>query len=144
MQSFTSKCAVALASLVISASALNGIVAPGNITADKKFEVTFENGNDDEYRVYLAAALAGVNGPACEHLSRSRHSCRSNPRQATSSTQQLSRARSATSRSQPVSDLQQTTTLSPLRISRPAKAQPTATASTSAAQLGTTPTTRMT
>ncbi|KAI5362060.1 hypothetical protein Slin15195_G057100 [Septoria linicola] len=65
MQSLSSKCAVALTSLVVSASALNGIVAPGNITADKKFEVTFENGNDDEYRVYLAAALAGVNGPTC-------------------------------------------------------------------------------
>lgn len=59
---------VALATLVASVHALNGIVAPANISADTKFEVTFENANSDQYRVYLAAALAGVNGPTCKFV----------------------------------------------------------------------------
>ena len=65
MKCFTGR-AVALVTLVASANALNGIVAPGNISAGSTFEVTFENANSDQYRVYLAAALAGVNGPTCK------------------------------------------------------------------------------
>ncbi|EMF13358.1 uncharacterized protein SEPMUDRAFT_132679 [Sphaerulina musiva SO2202] len=64
MKYFTGR-VVALATLAASVHALNGIVAPANISADTKFEVTFENANSDQYRVYLAAALAGVNGPTC-------------------------------------------------------------------------------
>lgn len=67
---------VALATLAASVHALNGIVAPANISADTKFEVTFENANSDQYRVYLAAALAGVNGPTCKFVAASpRFSC---------------------------------------------------------------------
>lgn len=65
MKHFTGR-VVALATLAASVHALNGIVAPANISADTKFEVTFENANSDQYRVYLAAALAGVNGPTCK------------------------------------------------------------------------------
>ncbi|KAK5156978.1 hypothetical protein LTS14_004495 [Recurvomyces mirabilis] len=48
-----------------TANALNGIVAPNSVAADSEFQVTFQNGNSDSYRMYLAAALTGVNGPAC-------------------------------------------------------------------------------
>ncbi|KAM3416194.1 hypothetical protein BST61_g7800 [Cercospora zeina] len=57
--------AAALATLLLGASALDGIVTPSNITAGEPFDITFQNANDDNYRVYLAAALAGVNGPTC-------------------------------------------------------------------------------
>lgn len=75
MKCFTGR-VVALATLAASVHALNGIVAPANISADTKFEVTFENANSDQYRVYLAAALAGVNGPTCKFVAASpRFSC---------------------------------------------------------------------
>lgn len=75
MKHFTGR-VVALATFVASVHALNGIVAPANISADTKFEVTFENANSDQYRVYLAAALAGVNGPTCKFVAASpRFSC---------------------------------------------------------------------
>lgn len=102
MKHFTGR-VVALATLAASAHALNGIVAPANISADTKFEVTFENANSDQYRVYLAAALAGVNGPTCKFAASLRFSCTKKMRlltriaQATSSTRHLSRAHSATS-----------------------------------------------
>lgn len=74
MKCFTGR-VVALATLAASVHALNGIVAPANISADTKFEVTFENANSDQYRVYLAAALAGVNGPTCKLAASLRFSC---------------------------------------------------------------------
>lgn len=74
MKHFTGR-VVALATLTASVHALNGIVAPANISADTKFEVTFENANSDQYRVYLAAALAGVNGPTCKFAASLRFSC---------------------------------------------------------------------
>lgn len=96
---------VALATLAASVHALNGIVAPANISADTKFEVTFENANSDQYRVYLAAALAGVNGPTCKcfcgftaiFLYKKKVRLLTRIAQATSSTRHLSRAHSATS-----------------------------------------------
>ncbi|KAF2214161.1 hypothetical protein CERZMDRAFT_96185 [Cercospora zeae-maydis SCOH1-5] len=57
--------AAALATFILGVSALDGIVTPANITAGEPFDITFRNANDDNYRVYLAAALAGVNGPTC-------------------------------------------------------------------------------
>ncbi|EME45092.1 hypothetical protein DOTSEDRAFT_43502 [Dothistroma septosporum NZE10] len=65
MQSFTKRCAVALLTLTTAVTALDGIVAPAEVAAGEEFEVTFQSGNDDNYRVYLAAALAGSNGPTC-------------------------------------------------------------------------------
>lgn len=101
MKHFTGR-VVALATLAASVHALNGIVAPANISADTKFEVTFENANSDQYRVYLAAALAGVNGPTCKcccDFTGFPFPVRLLTRiaQATSSTRHLSRAHSATS-----------------------------------------------
>ncbi|PPJ54270.1 hypothetical protein CBER1_06573 [Cercospora berteroae] len=64
MPSFTTR-AAALAALILGASALDGIVTPPNITAGEPFDITFKGANDNTYRVYLAAALAGVNGPTC-------------------------------------------------------------------------------
>lgn len=72
MPSFTTR-AAALATLVLGASALDGIVTPANITAGEPFDITFKGANDNTYRVYLAAALAGVNGPTCKHPSQSPH-----------------------------------------------------------------------
>ena len=57
--------AVLAASLVACVHALDGILAPETVAANSDFQVTFQNGNADQYRVYLAAALAGVNGPTC-------------------------------------------------------------------------------
>ncbi|KAH9826506.1 hypothetical protein Tdes44962_MAKER00469 [Teratosphaeria destructans] len=56
---------LAVASLAVTANALDGIVVPDTIAADTSFNATFENGNSDLYRVYLAAALAGATGPTC-------------------------------------------------------------------------------
>jgi hypothetical protein len=56
--------AIGLAAVV---HALDGIVAPGTVAADSDFNVTFQNGNGDQYRVYLAAALGGTNGPTCKY-----------------------------------------------------------------------------
>ena len=53
------------ASLIATAKALDGIVVPATIAADAAFNATFINGNSDSYRVFLAAALTGVNGPTC-------------------------------------------------------------------------------
>lgn len=65
MQSFTKRCALALATLATAVTALDGIVAPSEVAAGEEFEVTFQSSNDDSYRVYLAASLAGSNGPTC-------------------------------------------------------------------------------
>ena len=65
MQSFTKRCALALATLTTAVTALNGIVAPSEVAAGDEFEVTFQSSNDDKFRVYLAASLAGSNGPTC-------------------------------------------------------------------------------
>ncbi|KXT11411.1 hypothetical protein AC579_9877 [Pseudocercospora musae] len=54
-----------LATFAGAALALNGIVAPSTVAAGSEFNVTFENANDDNYRVYLAASLSGSNGPSC-------------------------------------------------------------------------------
>ncbi|KAK1063030.1 hypothetical protein LTR33_012382, partial [Friedmanniomyces endolithicus] len=51
------------ASLTITAQALDGLTVPSSIAADTEFQATFQNGNSDNYRVYLAASLAGTNGP---------------------------------------------------------------------------------
>ncbi|KAK0321364.1 hypothetical protein LTR82_007817 [Friedmanniomyces endolithicus] len=51
------------ASLTITAQALDGLTVPNTIAADTEFQATFQNGNSDNYRVYLAASLAGTNGP---------------------------------------------------------------------------------
>ncbi|KAK1063394.1 hypothetical protein LTR74_009551 [Friedmanniomyces endolithicus] len=53
------------ASLAIAAHALDGLTVPSSIAADTEFQATFQNGNSDNYRVYLAASLAGTNGPTC-------------------------------------------------------------------------------
>ncbi|KAK0277911.1 hypothetical protein LTR35_009748 [Friedmanniomyces endolithicus] len=53
------------ASLTITAQALDGLTVPNTIAADTEFQATFQNGNSDNYRVYLAASLAGTNGPTC-------------------------------------------------------------------------------
>lgn len=48
--------------------ALDGIVAPALVSAGEPFEVSFENGGSDprdQYRVFLAAASVGQNGPMC-------------------------------------------------------------------------------
>lgn len=66
MQSFAKRCAIALAALTGAASALNGIVAPSEVQAGSEFEVTFQDSSNDHYRVYLAAALGGSNGPTCK------------------------------------------------------------------------------
>lgn len=66
MHSFSTRgVAIATALLAAGAQALDGIVVPDVIAADTAFSATFSNGNSDQYRVYLAAALAGVNGPTC-------------------------------------------------------------------------------
>ncbi|KAF2768368.1 hypothetical protein EJ03DRAFT_337008 [Teratosphaeria nubilosa] len=56
---------LAVASFAAAANALDGIVVPETIAADTSFNATFENGSSDQYRIYLAAALAGANGPTC-------------------------------------------------------------------------------
>ncbi|KAK1034309.1 hypothetical protein LTS16_015521 [Friedmanniomyces endolithicus] len=53
------------ASLALAAHALDGLTVPSSIAADTEFQATFQNGNSDNYRVYLAASLAGTNGPTC-------------------------------------------------------------------------------
>lgn len=65
MHSFTRRFTAVLATLTATVQALDGIVAPSQVTAGQEFEVTFQDANSDEYRVYLAAALAGVNGNTC-------------------------------------------------------------------------------
>lgn len=60
--------AALVACLVAVSQTLNGIVAPDTVAADIEFQVTFENANSDQYRVYLAAALTGVNGPTCTSI----------------------------------------------------------------------------
>lgn len=53
------------AALIVAVSALNGIVVPDSIQAGVEFEASFQNANDDSYRIYVAAALLGSNGPTC-------------------------------------------------------------------------------
>ncbi|KAI7312304.1 hypothetical protein KC315_g12035 [Hortaea werneckii] len=65
MVSFTAQIAALSASLIVGASALNGIVAPDSVQAGESFNITFENADDSQYRVYLAARLSGSNGPTC-------------------------------------------------------------------------------
>ncbi|KAK5134170.1 hypothetical protein LTR08_006830 [Meristemomyces frigidus] len=65
MRSFDTRYAALAASLIASVHALNGIVVPGTVAANTPFNATFQNGGSDSYRVYLSAALAGVNGPTC-------------------------------------------------------------------------------
>ncbi|KAK4540130.1 hypothetical protein LTR36_009795 [Oleoguttula mirabilis] len=65
MRSFSTRYAALAASLVAAAKALDGIVVPGTVAAGTSFNATFLNGSSDKYRVYLAAALTGVNGPTC-------------------------------------------------------------------------------
>lgn len=57
--------AALVATLLATATALDGIVVPSEVSADQQFQATFSNGNSDQYRVFLAAALAGTNGPTC-------------------------------------------------------------------------------
>lgn len=56
---------LSFATLIVAVSALNGIVVPATISAGDEFEATFQNAGDDRYRVYVAAALSGSNGPTC-------------------------------------------------------------------------------
>lgn len=65
MRSFTARYAALAASLIAAAKALDGIVVPDTVAANTEFQATFQNGNSDKYRVFLAAALTGVNGPTC-------------------------------------------------------------------------------
>lgn len=65
MHTFLAKYAALVASFFVAAQALNGIVVPGTVAANTNFSATFQGGNSDQYRVYLAAALTGVNGPTC-------------------------------------------------------------------------------
>ena len=67
MVAFAQRYAFALAALTTAASALDGIVAPSEVTAGQSFKITFQDANDDQYRVYLAASLAGSNGPTCAY-----------------------------------------------------------------------------
>lgn len=62
-----------LATLTAATTALDGIVAPSEVEAGNEIEVTFQHSNDDQYRVYLAASLAGSNGPTCKKRSYQRH-----------------------------------------------------------------------
>lgn len=55
-----------LATLTATVTALDGIVAPSQVAAGSEIEVTFQEANDDKYRVYLAASLSGSNGPTCK------------------------------------------------------------------------------
>lgn len=66
MRSFAKRSALVLATLSTAVTALDGIVAPSQVAAGSEIEVTFQDANDDKYRVYLAASLAGSNGPTCE------------------------------------------------------------------------------
>lgn len=48
--------------------ALDGIVVPPTVDADHPFDITFHrDGSDpnDQFRVFLAAASVGQNGPMC-------------------------------------------------------------------------------
>lgn len=91
MVAFTQRCAFALAALTTAASALDGIVAPSEVTAGQSFKITFQDANDDQYRVYLAASLAGSNGPTCAYFDGSiSFFARLTISQATSSTRPLS------------------------------------------------------
>ncbi|KAF2725267.1 hypothetical protein K431DRAFT_216317 [Polychaeton citri CBS 116435] len=65
MQSFTVRCAPFLMALASVSSALDGITVPSSVKADQSFKITFQNPNDDQYRVFLAAAVTGARGPAC-------------------------------------------------------------------------------
>ena len=51
MLAITMKYATLLATFAGAALALDGIVAPSMVTAGSDFNVTFENANDDNYRV---------------------------------------------------------------------------------------------
>lgn len=62
---FSKMIALTFAACIVAVSALNGIVVPAFIQAGVEFQTTFENANDDEYRIYVAAALLGSNGPTC-------------------------------------------------------------------------------
>ncbi|KAK6440023.1 hypothetical protein LTR95_003756 [Oleoguttula sp. CCFEE 5521] len=53
------------ACLLTLAQALNGIVVPSTITAAQPFNATFQNASSDSYRVFLAAAVTGTQGPMC-------------------------------------------------------------------------------
>ncbi|KAF7193365.1 hypothetical protein HII31_05344 [Pseudocercospora fuligena] len=65
MHALTMRYAALLATFAGAALALDGIVAPSTVKAGEDFNVAFENANDDNYRVYLAASLSGSNGPTC-------------------------------------------------------------------------------
>ncbi|TKA74351.1 hypothetical protein B0A55_05515 [Friedmanniomyces simplex] len=65
MRSSIARTTALAASLVAVAQALDGITVPGTVAANTEFQATFQNGNSDSYRVFLAASLAGVNGPTC-------------------------------------------------------------------------------
>ncbi|KAI7471854.1 hypothetical protein KC357_g5912 [Hortaea werneckii] len=65
MLSIPTKIIALSTSLIVSANALNGIIAPDSVQAGESFNITFDNADDSEYRVYLAARLSGSNGPTC-------------------------------------------------------------------------------
>lgn len=85
--------ALTFAACIVAVSALNGIVVPAFIQAGVEFQTTFENANDDEYRIYVAAALLGSNGPTCT-LSGTGTMFKAHVPQATSSTPPRSTHRS--------------------------------------------------
>ena len=74
--------AALVAYFVATARALTGIKVPESVSADSSFQATFSNGDSDNYRVYLAASLAGVNGPTCTRLRVPQEWSHSNIRQA--------------------------------------------------------------
>ncbi|KXS93571.1 hypothetical protein AC578_893 [Pseudocercospora eumusae] len=65
MHALTMRYAALLATFASAVLALDGIVAPSTVKAGKDFNITFQNANDHNYRVYLAASLSGSNGPTC-------------------------------------------------------------------------------
>nr|POF22327.1 hypothetical protein CFP56_36412 [Quercus suber] len=56
---------VRIALLAAAAHALDSIIVPPSVGAGHSFQVTTTGSDSDTYRVFLAAALTGVNGPTC-------------------------------------------------------------------------------
>ena len=65
MRSSSPRFAALAATLIAVTNALDGISVPTTVAGNTAFEATFQDGNSDQYRVFLSAALAGVNGPTC-------------------------------------------------------------------------------
>ena len=73
MRSFSPRFAPLAATLIAIVKALDGIVVPTTVAANTAFNATFLDAKSDQYRVFLSAALTGVNGPTCALLTDSTH-----------------------------------------------------------------------